>query len=345
MKWCLSTYRWKTKPSLADEYSGFRLCMSADGGAPVRRNGVPADFKAVASASDFDDNLSVIFSDAHVCGENVRAAKFTPKRLAAFVDEVLAMRPRPRRVIHLGDLAWHHGHPADYAVSKPMLKRLEDAGIELVFCMGNHDRRSEFAKAWPGHLEKSPVPGKFVSVTSLGTADLVILDGLQGTDDRRLDDMGPGGGMLTPDQFAWIKKTLPKRKRPFFVASHFPEEELKTPDNKHENLGRWLIKNAPMCVGYLHGHWHEWLPEWTRGDWGKRGTLRTLCIPSNGLWGDIGYTTFRTYPDRAVCSLVIKDFFFPAEPSDPNDRPAPWKVKIEEIRGSTCTFLYDRQGG
>ena len=49
----------------------------------------------------FDENLSIIFSDAHVCGENVRAANFTPKRLKAFVDEVLAMRPLPRRVIHL----------------------------------------------------------------------------------------------------------------------------------------------------------------------------------------------------------------------------------------------------
>ena len=105
------------------------------------------------SGCPFDENLSIIISDAHVCGEKARAAEFTPKRLAAFVDEVLAMRPRPRRVIHLGDLAYLHGHPDDYAVSKPILKRLEAAGIELVFCMGNHDRRSAFAKEWPGVLE------------------------------------------------------------------------------------------------------------------------------------------------------------------------------------------------
>ena len=75
------------------------------------------------SGCSFDGNFSIVFSDAHVCGEDARAAKFTPKRLAAFVDEVLAMRPLPKRVIHLGDLAYLHGHPADYAVSKPMLKR------------------------------------------------------------------------------------------------------------------------------------------------------------------------------------------------------------------------------
>jgi hypothetical protein len=67
-------------------------------------------------------------------------------------------------------------------------------------------------------------------------------------------------------------------------------------------------------------------------------------VPSSALWGDIGYVKMRAFEDRAVCSLELKDFYFPAEPEDPNDRPAPWKVKIEETRGATCTFLYDRQG-
>ncbi len=292
----------------------------------------------------FDDNFTVIFSDAHICGENARAAKFTPKRISAFVDEVLAMRPLPRRVVHLGDLAFLHGHPADYAAAKPLLKRLENAGIELVFCMGNHDRRSEFGKVWPGLMEKSPVPGRYVSVTSLGTADLVVLDGLQGTDDRPLDDMGPGSGALSADQMRWLEEELPKRKRPFFVASHFPVEELKVSDKKLAHLGRWLIKKAPMCIGYLYGHIHRWRPEWIHGPCNKRFTLRTLAMPSAAFWGDIGYVKLHTYDDRAVCSLELKDFYFPAEPSDPNDRPAPWRIKMEETRGATCTFLYDRQG-
>ena len=295
------------------------------------------------ATAKFDENLSIFFSDAHVCGEDARAAKFTPKRLAKFVDEVLAMRPLPRRVIHLGDLAFLHGHPADYAVSKPLLKKLEAAGIELVFCMGNHDRRSAFDKEWPGRLAKSPVPGKYVSVTSLGTSDLVILDGLQGTDDRPLTDMGPGGAKLTPDQIAWLKKDFPKRTRPFFVASHFPVAELKVTDKREGDLGHWLIKNAPKCVGYLYGHLHRWRPEWMHGSWGKPHTLRTLCMPSGGLWGDIGYATFKTSADRAVCRLEMQDFYFPSEP-DTADRPAPWRIKVEETRGQSCTFLYDREG-
>ncbi len=297
------------------------------------------------AAPRFDDNFTIVFSDAHVCGAPNRAARFTPKRLERFVDDVLAMRPMPRRVVHLGDLALYYGSPEDYAVSVPMLKRLEQAGIELVFCMGNHDRRSAFAEAWPGVLEKSPVPGRFVSVTSLGTADLVVLDGLQGADDRPEKDMGPVGGQLNAEQIAWLERELPTRTRPFLVASHFPIKELKLSlEGKTVDLGYWLLKCAPKCIGYLYGHMHYWSPLWMRRSWSSRKTLRTLCMPSLGLWGDIGYVTLRTSADRAVCRLEMNDFFFPAEPEDPNFRPAPWKIKVEETNGQTCTFLYDREG-
>ena len=33
MNWCTSAYRWKSKPSNADEHAGFRLCMTDEGGA------------------------------------------------------------------------------------------------------------------------------------------------------------------------------------------------------------------------------------------------------------------------------------------------------------------------
>ena len=57
--------------------------------------------------------------------------------------------------------------------------------------------------------------------------------------------------------------------------------------------------------------------------------------------GDIGYATFRTSADRAVCSLELKDFYFPREP-ETSARPAAWKMKVEETRGQRVTFLYDR---
>ena len=300
-----------------------------------------------ADASKFDDNLSVFVTDIHIGGKQLdggsEAPTYTQGRLSAFVDEVLAMKPLPRRVVSFGDLAYLRGNPDDYATSKPILKRLEDAGIELVFCMGNHDRRSEFNKAWPGHLEKSPVPGKFVRVVSLGTSDLVVLDCLQGTDDRPWTDNGPVPGKLTKDVLDWCKKDFPTRKRPFFVSSHFPIGDLRVNEKKNGSFAIWLLENAPMCVGYIHGHDHRWRPEWSRGNWKSPKTIRTLCLPSNGLWGDIGHATFLTSADRAVCSLHIRDFYFPRKPMT-DKRPAVWKLKVEENSNATCTFLYDREG-
>ena len=295
------------------------------------------------AAPEFDDNLTVFVTDIHVSGSLGRPR--APLRwLEQFVDEVLAMRPRPKRVVSLGDLAYLCGLPEDYAMSKPALKRLEAAGIELVFCMGNHDRRSAFAAAWPGHLERSPVPGKLMRVVSLGTADLIVLDGLQGTDDRPRNSMGPGAGFLYPDEFAWCQRELPNWKRPFFVCAHQGIHEFsftKPGDKKPTPLVAWLAQNAPMFKGYIHGHEHKWRSEWICPSWPTSKAVRTLCLPSNGSWGDIGYAIFRTSADRAVCSLEIRDFFLPCEP-DTSDRPAAWKAAVEEIRGQKVTFLYER---
>ena len=294
----------------------------------------------------FDDNLSVFVTDIHLGGKQLdggsAAPEYTQGRLSAFVDEVLAMRPLPRRVISLGDLAYLRGNPDDYAKSKPILKRLENAGIELVFCMGNHDRRSEFGKAWPGHLEKSPVPGKFVRVVSLGTADLVILDCLQGADDRPWADNGPVPGKLTQDVLGWCAKDFPARKRPFFVASHFPIGDLRVNDKKNGTFAIWLLEHAPMCRGYIHGHDHRWRPEWSRGTWKSPKTIRTLCLPSTGHWGDIGYALMRTDGDKATVTLRQRDFYYPRpEPMDPADRDL-WKIVVRENQGLSCTFPLPR---
>ena len=188
------------------------------------------------------------------------------------------------------------------------------------------------------------MPGRIVNIVSLGTADLVVLDGLQGSDERARTDAGPGQAKLFPDVFAWCKKELPKRERPFFVCAHWPIQEFTYPVKgkaKTADLAKWLVNHAPQCKGYLYGHLHRWRPEWIHMDWKNTRILRTLCLPSNGLWGDIGYATFRTSADRAVCALELRDFYFPREPAT-SARPAAWKVKVEETRGQRVTFLYDR---
>ena len=241
---------------------------AATGAAGCLSQPTPGGSQLAATASPTppggkDENLTVFVTDIHVSGLPDAFPK-PCERLARFVDEVLAMNPRPARVVSLGDLAYLHGLPEDYAKSKPLLKKLADAGIELVFAMGNHDRRSAFKESWPEYVAKSLVPGRIVNIVSLGTADLVVLDGLQGSDERARTDAGPGQAKLFPDVFAWCKKELPKRERPFFVCAHWPIQEFTYPVKgkaKTADLAKWLVNHAPQCKGYLYGHLHRWRPD------------------------------------------------------------------------------------
>ena len=85
-----------------------------------------------------DPSLTVFVSDVHA-----KRGEHTFGRFERVVDRILGMDPLPARVVCLGDLAWCYGHRADYVDTRPLLERLADAGIELTFGMGNHDRREE----------------------------------------------------------------------------------------------------------------------------------------------------------------------------------------------------------
>jgi len=59
----------------------------------------------------------------------------------------------------------------------------------------------------------------------LGTADLLLLDTLQETG----NGAGTGnasGGALDDAQWKWLKDEIAARKRPFFLGSHHPPNEI-----------------------------------------------------------------------------------------------------------------------
>lgn len=286
--------------------------------------------------ADYDPDLTVLLSDIHVNGVKGDAV-YQREKFACVVGEILKLSPLPSRAVVFGDLAWLFGRKEDYLQSLPYLKQLEDAGIPVTIGMGNHDRRSTFLEVHPSYLERTKVPGRIVTVCDAGAVDFLMLDGLQGTDDRGLRDMGPGFGKLDKDQQDWLLAELPKRKKPFFVCSHFPVQEL-TAGGKP--LSRALV-TAPNVIGYIHGHDHRWYKRYMRNGWRKGEIVkRTLCLPSTGHWGDIGYVLLRTCGNRAVASLVQKEFFFPS-PSEPGAPVnALWEVIVAENKGQTCTFVW-----
>lgn len=292
-------------------------------------------------AGEFDPNFTVFMSDIHVaCAKPPRGTQPTYQnpRFARAVDEVLAMRPKPKRVVIFGDIALWHGWQCDYETSLPDLNRLKAAGIEVYMTMGNHDKRETFLKVHPEYAKTSPVPGRIVSIVDLGTADLILLDSLHQTSGESGNN--DVDGELDETQWNWLKEEAKRRTRPFFLGAHHHFRELVR-DGKSVLS---LVNQNPHFVGYCYGHHHLWTKDFSVRGWGAtaldRRLVRNLCIPSTGWWGDIGYVTVRAMPNRLVATLRQNDFYFYAPLSKGEKRPPEWDVIIEERRGENCTFFY-----
>ena len=303
-------------------------------GTAAAATGIAAGCRT-AGTDGFDESLSVIVSDLHIGGSNPNIT-YTLPAFERVVDEILAMDPLPRHVICLGDVALSFGLDVDYRVSKPVLRRLVDAGIDLRMTMGNHDRRSAFLKCWPEYAKSSPVPGRIVSVIPLRDADFVLLDALKGTDDRAQDDYGPVDGTLDDAQLAWLEDWMSKATRPFFVGTHQGVDLYLKGDSFAKRL--WKHK---LAAGWIYGHDHEWLPNYRIAKWGTTDVIPVLAVPSTGLWGDIGYVTLRTSPNGAVAELRQLDFYFP-RPTPAAEHPSFWKERVASHRGAVQSFTFPR---
>ena len=286
------------------------------------------------SVADFDDNLIVFLADVHA-GASAKC-KVARKMFAATVVEILKMDPLPRNVLVFGDVAYACGLGADYDISRRQFKLLEDAGIIVTIGMGNHDRRSEYAKRWPEAAAKSLVPGRYVHLLETPKVDFLMLDSLAGTDDRAEDDKGPVRGDLSDEQQQFLKAFLSGRNKPVVICAHHGANELSVCGDQMSSV----LLNAPCAVGYIHGHNHRWHKKWSRDMSQKppHTPKRELCLPSNGMWGDIGYALCRLRPDRIAIEPNLKDYWLP-RPVPREMRPPVWDDILAEGRASgTCTM-------
>ena len=286
------------------------------------------------SPSDFDDNLIVFLADVHAgASPKCKAAR---KMFAVSVAEILKMDPLPRNVLVFGDVAYTCGLAADYGISRQQFKLLENAGITVTIGMGNHDRRSEFAKRWPEAAAKSLVPGRYVHLLETPGVDFLMLDSLAGADDRPQDDKGPVRGQLSDDQQQFLKAFLAERTKPVVLCAHHGANELSVCGDSMNSV----FLNAPCAAGYIHGHNHRWHKKWSRNMDQKppHTPKRELCLPSNGMWGDIGYALCRIKPDSIVVEPILKDFWLP-RPVPQEMRPPAWDDILAESRASgPCTI-------
>ena len=300
------------------------------------------------AAASHDETLVALVSDVHVGGKS-SDPPYQLRKFTRTVDEILAMRPLPANVVVFGDIAFLFGRKADYEKSAPQFQRLRDAGIGIVFGMGNHDHREAFFAQYPEEAKKSLVPGYAVFELKTPYVDLLMLDSLW-EDRSKPETYNPVPGMFEKPVWEFLEKDLPARTRPVLLCSHHNHKELRyvpNPDPAKEQTAKWtllrsIVKDAPAVKGLIHGHNHRWHA--TFMNFGHSGpnanrVVRSICLPSTGHWGDIGFALLRTEPSRAVVELTEKEFYFPT-PVAEEKKPPQWDATVADHQGLRCTFAW-----
>ncbi len=263
-----------------------------------------------------DENLVALFADLHITAEanpvHQRAG------LSQCIQDVLACNPRPANVLLYGDISFNHGATNDYRQLRELIKPLEDAGIRWTACFGNHDRREAFFNVFPDRKSEAPlVPARLVILIKTPNADFIMLDSCL---------EGPVNGGIDDAQRAWLQKTLAEYKKPVFVGAHHPIRETGVAD--------LMVSNA-ACAGYIYGHNHTWKQESTNG-------VATLCLPSTGHWGDIGYVLVKMTTEGAVFTLYQRDYYTPRPAAKPEDVKPEWKQRVQKNNGNEWHVTFKR---
>ena len=256
-----------------------------------------------------DASLVALISDLHINGlkDEVPTHCYEEVCLRKTVADILALDPLPANVVCFGDIAYHWGQPEDYPLAASILKPLEDAGIRLTLGMGNHDRRDNFLAQWPEYAKTSPVAGRIVTKVELPHVDLLMLDTLSSLEVEKKKQTNPGE--MDKAQREWLRETLKASTKPVLTCAHH------NPNDDKVNIGGLIVESA-ACKGHIHGHWHKWVRDILRKGWNPHHLKPYVGLPSTGHWGDIGFATMRTFPDRVEITNHQNDFFFTGGPGD-----------------------------
>ncbi|MBQ9873847.1 MAG: metallophosphoesterase [Thermoguttaceae bacterium] len=210
-----------------------------------------------------DENVVAIFSDTHLHGpETVQHVV----RFNQSVAKILAMNPRPANLLIYGDVAYLEGKVEEYELFRKLIKPIENAGIHWEIAMGNHDRIANYRQVFPERFEKEqPVKDCYINIVETPRADFILLDSYL---------RGEVRGEICPEQKEWLKETLKRYSdKPVFVGCHHQMGNTKIAD---------ILTECPKFVAYLHGHLHYYRTP-------IADSVKTICFPSVGHWGDMGF--------------------------------------------------------
>jgi len=163
---------------------------------------------------------------------------------------------------------------------------------------GNSSRNSTpwwASEISPGRGGEPPlVSNRVVSVVQTPRAEFVLLDSCL---------EGPVHGGIDSAQRDWLQQTLSHATQPVFVCAHHPIKET--------GVAGLMTSNA-VCKAYLYGHNHGWFQQRQEG-------VETLCLPSTGHGGDIGFVLVKL-GDEAAFTLRQWDYYVPRPAAKPEEK-------------------------
>lgn len=307
--------------------------LALSGTALVPSASVARQIENISMADVSGDATTILMGDIHISGDFNEQGKpkhypYNPICFEQQVREILAMRPLPRNLIILGDVAWDHGLREDYEYAARLFRPLQEAGIRITMAMGNHDRRAPFFEVFGEYRTQTKVKGRVVSVVELPDVDFVVLDSLDELPNLKRGQSTTVSGKMDDEQIKWLESYLSTAKRPVILSAHHPLGEMS-------NLEA-VIAKSPAVVAYIYAHVHVW----NKGVRIIRPRDPERMVPHISLpstfYGDIGYAVMRTTKEEAVITYSSNGFWWAQPVENP---PKVWAQRVADLSAERCTIL------
>ena len=307
--------------------------LALSGTALVPSASVARQIENLSMADVSGDATTILMGDIHISGDFNEQGKpkhypYNPICFEQQVREILAMRPLPRNLIILGDVAWDHGLREDYEYAARLFRPLQEAGIRITMAMGNHDRRAPFFEVFGEYRTQTKVKGRVVSVVELPDVDFVVLDSLDELPNLKRGQSTTVSGKMDDEQIKWLESYLATAKRPVILGAHHPLGEMC-------NLEA-VIAKSPAVVAYIYAHVHVW----NKGVRIIRPRDPERMVPHISLpstfYGDIGYAVMRTTKEEAVITYSSNGFWWAQPVENP---PKVWAQRVADLSAERCTIL------
>ena len=309
------------------------LALSGTALVPSASASVVRQMENLSMADVSGDATTILMGDIHISGDFNEQGKpkhypYNPICFEQQAREILAMRPLPKNLIILGDVAWDHGLKEDYEYAARLFRPLQEAGIRITMAMGNHDRREPFFEVFGEYRTQTKVAGRVVSVVELPDVDFVVLDSLDELPNLKRGQSTNVNGKMDDEQIKWLESYLSAAKRPVILSAHHPLNEMP-------NLETVIAKSSAV-VAYIYAHVHVW----NKGVRIIRPRDPERMVPHISLpstfYGDIGYAVMRTTKEEAVITYSSNGFWWAQPVENP---PKVWAQRVADLSAERCTIL------